>query len=83
MLSEAACNYYAGGAEDETTLRANRAAFGRVYLRPRVLVDVGEVDTSVEIMGDRLSMPILLAPTAFQRLAHPEGEKPPPARPVR
>lgn len=75
VLTEAAYNYYAGGAEDETTLRANRAAFGRFYLRPRVLVDVGEVDTSVEILGERLSMPILLAPTAFQRLAHPEGEK--------
>jgi 4-hydroxymandelate oxidase len=75
VLSEAAYNYYAGGAEDETTLRANRAAFGRFYLRPRVLVDVGEIDTSVEILGERVSMPILVAPTAFQRLAHPEGEK--------
>jgi len=75
VLSEAAYNYYAGGAEDETTLRANRAAFGRFYLRPRVLVDVGGVDTTVELLGERLSMPILLAPTAFQRLAHPEGEK--------
>ncbi|HEU0298804.1 MAG TPA: alpha-hydroxy acid oxidase [Longimicrobium sp.] len=75
VLSEAAYNYYAGGAEDEVTLRANRAAFGRFFLRPRVLVDVGEVDTSVELLGERLSMPILLAPTAFQRLAHPEGEK--------
>jgi 4-hydroxymandelate oxidase len=75
VLSEAAYNYYAGGAEDETTLRANRAAFGRFYLRPRVLVDVGEVDTTIELLGERLSMPILLAPTAFQRLAHPEGEK--------
>jgi isopentenyl diphosphate isomerase/L-lactate dehydrogenase-like FMN-dependent dehydrogenase len=75
VLSEAAYNYYAGGAEDETTLRANRAAFGRFYLRPRVLVDVGAVDTSVELLGERLSMPILLAPTAFQRLAHPEGEQ--------
>ncbi|HEX8904772.1 MAG TPA: alpha-hydroxy acid oxidase [Longimicrobiaceae bacterium] len=75
VLSEAAYNYYAGGAEDETTLRANRAAFGRFYLRPRVLVDVGQVDTTTELLGERLSMPILLAPTAFQRLAHPEGEQ--------
>lgn len=75
VLSEAAYHYYAGGAEDETTLRANRAAFGRFYLRPRVLVDVGQVDTAIELLGQRLSMPILLAPTAFQRLAHPQGEK--------
>jgi 4-hydroxymandelate oxidase len=74
-LSDAAYHYYAGGAEDETTLRANRAAFGRFYLRPRVLVDVGEVDLSVELLGERLSMPVLLAPTAFQRLAHPDGEQ--------
>ena len=75
VLSEAAYNYYAGGAEDETTLRANRAAFGRFYLRPRVLVDVGEVDLAVDLLGERLSMPVLLAPTAFQRLAHPDGEQ--------
>ena len=74
-LSEAAYHYYAGGAEDEVTLRANRAAFGRFFLRPRVLVDVGEVDLSVELLGERLSMPVLVAPTAFQRLAHPEGER--------
>lgn len=73
-LSEAAYHYYAGGAEDEVTLRANRAAFGRFYLRPRVLVDVGEVELSVELLGERLSMPVVLAPTAFQRLAHPDGE---------
>src|SRR4051812_15370355 len=74
VLSEAAYNYYAGGAEDEVTLRANRAAFGRYYLRPRVLVDVGQVDLSTELLGERLALPVLLAPTAFQRLAHPEGE---------
>ena len=74
-LSEAAYHYYAGGAEDEVTLRANRAAFGRFYLRPRVLVDVGDVDLSIDLLGERLSMPVLLAPTAFQRLAHPDGEK--------
>src|SRR3954470_21063233 len=74
VLSEAAYNYYAGGAEDETTLRANRAAFARFSLRPRVLVDVGEVDLSVDLLGERLSMPVLLEPTAFQRLAPPDGE---------
>jgi 4-hydroxymandelate oxidase len=56
------------------TLRANRSAFGQWALRPRVLVNVERIDTSVELLGARLAHPILLAPAAFQRLAHPEGE---------
>jgi 4-hydroxymandelate oxidase len=67
-------DYYAGGAEDEVTLRANRSAYERFMLRPRVLVDVSNVDPAVELFGERLSLPVLLAPAAFQRLAHPEGE---------
>lgn len=67
-------DYYAGGAEDEITLRGNRAAFRRIGLRPRVLVDVQRIDTSVDIAGLSLTHPVLLAPTAFQRLAHPDGE---------
>ncbi|MGH7507017.1 MAG: alpha-hydroxy acid oxidase [Longimicrobiales bacterium] len=67
-------DYFAGGAEDEVTLRANRTTFRRLALRPRVLVDVSAVDTSLELIGHRLGHPILLAPTAFQRLAHPDGE---------
>ena len=67
-------DYYAGGAGDETTLRANRHAWGELLLRPRVLVDVAEVDTSVRLLGLTLPHPVVLAPTAFQRLAHPEGE---------
>ncbi|HEX2203277.1 MAG TPA: alpha-hydroxy acid oxidase [Longimicrobium sp.] len=74
VLPRPAYDYYAGGAEDEATLRGNRAAYGRFWLRPRVLVDVGSVDLSVELLGERLSMPVLLAPTAFQRMAHPDGE---------
>jgi isopentenyl diphosphate isomerase/L-lactate dehydrogenase-like FMN-dependent dehydrogenase len=68
-------DYYAGGADDERTLRWNEAAYGRIPLRPRVLVDVSRVDASVELLGTRLSLPVILAPTAFQRLAHPEGER--------
>ena len=74
VLPRPAFDYYAGGSDDEATLVANRAAFGRWHLRPRVLVDVSRVDLSVELLGERLSMPIILAPTAFQRMAHPEGE---------
>jgi 4-hydroxymandelate oxidase len=67
-------DYYAGAADDEITLRANRSAYGEIFLRPRVLQDVGTVDTSLELLGERLSVPILLAPTAFQKLADPQGE---------
>ncbi len=67
-------DYYAGGAGDEATVRANRGAWGELFLRPRVLVDVADVDTSVSLLGSSLPHPILLGPTAFQRLAHPEGE---------
>jgi 4-hydroxymandelate oxidase len=73
-LPQMVYDYYAGAADDEVTLRANRAAYESILLRPRVLVDVSRIDTSVELLGHRLPFPILLAPTAFQRLAHPEGE---------
>jgi 4-hydroxymandelate oxidase len=73
-MEPSAFDYYAGGAEDERTLEANRRAFDRVWIRPRVLRDVSQVDLSVTLLGERLSMPILLAPAAFHRLAHPHGE---------
>jgi isopentenyl diphosphate isomerase/L-lactate dehydrogenase-like FMN-dependent dehydrogenase len=66
--------YFAGGAGDEVTLRANVAAFERWRLRPRVLVDVSSVSTEATVLGQEISMPVLVAPTAFQRLAHPDGE---------
>lgn len=69
-----AWGYIAGGAGDEITLRENRTAFDRLRLLPRVLVDVSCVDASVELLGQRLAFPVLLAPTAFQTLAHAEGE---------
>ena len=59
---------------DEPTLRDNLEAFSRWQLRPRVLVDVGEVTTATTVLGREVSMPLLVAPTAFQRLAHPDGE---------
>ena len=55
-------------------MRENRAAFERWVLRPRMLVDVSDVTTATTVLGDRASMPLLVAPTAFQRMAHPEGE---------
>jgi len=73
-LSPMARDYYASGAWDETTLRDNRAAYERYKLRPRVLVDVSQRDLSAEVMGQQLSLPILVAPMAFQCFATPEGE---------
>ena len=74
LLEPGAFGYFAGGADDELTLRDNVAAFSRWQLRPRVLVDVGEVTTTATVLGREVSMPLLVAPTAFQRLANPEGE---------
>jgi isopentenyl diphosphate isomerase/L-lactate dehydrogenase-like FMN-dependent dehydrogenase len=73
-LEAGAYGYIAGGAGDEHTLRANAAAFARWELRPRVLVDVGTVSTAVKVLGEDVALPVLVAPTAFQRLAHPDGE---------
>ncbi len=73
-MGKEAFDYVAGGAEDEVTLRENRAAFGRIRLLPRVLVDVSTVELSTRILGQTLEWPVLLAPAAFQTLAHAEGE---------
>ena len=69
-----AYEYIAGGAADEITLRWNREAFDALALCPRVLVDIERIDTSVELFGRKLAFPVLLAPTAFHRLVHPDGE---------
>ena len=69
-----AWEYFRGGAGDESTLRENLAAFARWKLRPRVLVDVSEIDTSATVLGTRIALPILVAPVALQKLAHPDGE---------
>jgi len=66
--------YVVGGADDEWTLRENRAAFQRWILRPRMLVDVSRVTTATTVLGTESSMPVFVAPTAFQRTVHPEGE---------
>ena len=73
-LEPGAYGYYAGGAGDEVTLRDNVAAYGRWLLRPRVLVDVAVCSTATTVLGQELSMPIVVAPVAFQRVAHPDGE---------
>jgi (S)-2-hydroxy-acid oxidase len=67
-------DFIAGGAEDEGSLARNREAWTRILLRPRVLVDVSNVDTTTEVLGERLSFPLMLAPVAYQKLCDPEGE---------
>jgi isopentenyl diphosphate isomerase/L-lactate dehydrogenase-like FMN-dependent dehydrogenase len=66
--------YFAGGAGDEVTLRENLEAFGRWRFRPRVLTDVSSVSTEVDVLGTRVSMPILVAPTALHALLAPDAE---------
>ncbi len=73
-LSQMALDYYASGAWDEITLRDNRAAYERYKLRPRMLVDVSQRNLTTKILGQHISIPILIAPMAFQCLAHPKGE---------
>lgn len=67
-------DYYRSGANDEITLRENHSAYERIKLNPRVLRDISKRDLTTTILGQTVSMPILVAPTAFHRMAHPEGE---------
>jgi 4-hydroxymandelate oxidase len=73
-LPQSAADYFAGGAEDEVTLRANRSAFDSLWLRPHSLVDVSERSLATTVLGTPIALPVLLAPTGFQKLAHPDGE---------
>lgn len=73
-LDEGAFGYFAGGAGDEWTLQENLAAFRRWLLRPRMLVDVGTAKTDTTVLGRAVTMPILVAPTAFHGIAHRDGE---------
>src|SRR6202022_2429510 len=74
LLPQTAYDYYASGANDEITLRENRVAYERITLLPRMLVDVSERQMDTTALGEPVSMPIVIAPTAFQGLAHPKGE---------
>jgi isopentenyl diphosphate isomerase/L-lactate dehydrogenase-like FMN-dependent dehydrogenase len=73
-LDANALAYFAGGAGDEITLRENVAAFERLKLRPRMLVDVTSVSTATTVLGDEVALPVLIAPVALQRMGHHDGE---------
>lgn len=74
VLERSVFDYVAGGADDEATLRDNVAAWSRLRLRPKVLEDVSHVSTATTVLGQSVSVPVLLAPVAYQRLVHPDGE---------
>lgn len=74
VLDTNAWAYFAGGAADELTLHANRSAWNQIGLLPRVLQPLAGGHTRVSLLGRTLAHPILLAPVAYQRLAHPDGE---------
>jgi 4-hydroxymandelate oxidase len=74
-VEESAWAYLSGGAADESTLRENRAAFERLKLSPRILRDLSGANTRLELFGRGYAHPIFVAPTAFHRLFHPEGER--------
>jgi len=73
-LGPLAWDYYSSGAMDEVTLRDNREAFERIAIRYHVLAGTAERDLSTQILGQRHDLPLLIAPTAFARLAHEDGE---------
>jgi 4-hydroxymandelate oxidase len=74
-MTPAAYDFVAGGSDDELTLAGNLEAWQRIRLRPRVLRDVSAVSTATTLLGAPLRTPVLVAPTAYQRLAHDEGER--------
>ncbi|KAM3268661.1 hypothetical protein P3S67_030625 [Capsicum chacoense] len=74
VLPKVCYDLFAGGAEDQYTLKENIEAFHRIIIRPRNLVDVSRINMSTVILGHRTSAPIIVAPTSSHQLAHPEGE---------
>ncbi len=74
QLSQMVFDYYAGGANDDLTLRENEAAFHRIFLRPRMMTGMAERTMQTTVLGQPMKVPILIAPMAFMLMAHPEGE---------
>jgi 4-hydroxymandelate oxidase len=74
LLPSYAHDYYASGARDEQTFRGNLAGWGRWWLVPRMLNDVSKVSLNTSVLGNAISVPLIVAPMAAQRMAHPLGE---------
>jgi 4-hydroxymandelate oxidase len=73
-IPHTAWEFFNGAVADEITMRWNKEAYQKIRLKPRILVDVSKLDTRVTLFGQEHAFPILLAPTAYHKLAHPEGE---------
>jgi 4-hydroxymandelate oxidase len=73
-MTPMAYEYVASGAADELTVRWNRQALDAIKLNTRVLVDVSTIDTRISLFGMDLAYPILIAPTAYHKIMHPDGE---------
>ncbi|CAJ1365682.1 unnamed protein product, partial [Effrenium voratum] len=74
VMEPQAWGYYSSGGDDEITLRDNHMAFQRITMRPRILVNVREIDMSTTILGVPASLPLYFTATALAKLAHQEGE---------
>ncbi|KAI8140846.1 FMN-dependent dehydrogenase-domain-containing protein [Fennellomyces sp. T-0311] len=75
VLAPDAWAYYSSGSDDEVTMRENHNAFHRIWLRPRVMVDVAKIDMSTQMLGSKCSIPLYITATALGKLGHPDGEK--------
>jgi L-lactate dehydrogenase (cytochrome) len=74
VMKKPAWAYYSSGADDEITMRENHSAFHKIWFRPRVLVDVEQVDISTTMLGTKVDIPFYVTATALGKLGHPEGE---------
>ncbi|CAO3592846.1 unnamed protein product [Absidia cylindrospora] len=74
VLKPEAWAYYSSGADDEISMRENHNAFHRIWLRPRVMVNVQRLDLTTKMLGSTVSMPLYITGTALGKLGHPEGE---------
>ena len=75
ILKADAWGYFNSGANDEISMRENHNAFHRIWLRPRVMVDVANIDMTTKMLGDKVSIPLYISATALNKMAHPDGEK--------
>ncbi len=73
-LPKSVYDYYRSGAAAEVTLKENSHIYNKYYILPRVLRDVSHIDCSVQLLGQTVTSPIQIAPTAMQKMAHPDGE---------
>ena len=73
-VPKAVFDYLDGGAEDEITLRENTRAFRDILFRPRQAVALAQCDLSVTVLGEKISLPAMLAPVGYSRMMHPGGE---------